>query len=201
MAIVSMVSLPIPSYVQPPRVLIRFRLLRDGESTAGEKFLRVYRSWADIGQLDLVFWAPPGEGEYSLFQSVDLATLQAIEWLVVGRDEALPRCARAAYLNFTAGGTYTFNITSPVDKPEGFGYLAGEFPDGITTRLDTPISATIKVMHTAADGRMGKVAEVVSNPDGTWAVHNLDPTKQFDVICSLEGFNDLVLSKVSPTPY
>lgn len=188
----------LPTYSPVPYVELRFRFLRDGLVTETEKFLRFFADWDSLAQPSLVF---VGVGEYSDTQRVGLAALQSLEWLCIGRDDQSPRPVRAAYLSLNAGGTYTFNITSPVDKPEGFGYLAGEFPDGITTRLDTPISATIKVMHTAADGRMGKVAEVVSNPDGTWVVENLDPTKQFDVICSLAGFNDLILSKVSPTPY
>ena len=158
MAIVSMTSLSISSYVEPPRVLIRFRLLRDGESTAGEKFLRFYRSWEEIDQLDLVFWAPPGDGEYSLFQSVDLATLQAVEWLAIGRDDALPRRVRAAYLNFTAGGTYTFNITS------GDSGQAGD---------PARVEARVRV------DRVPSSREVVlleRPPDGEWRVAGYGPT-------------------------
>lgn len=185
-----------------PRIQLRFRLLRDGEVTKGAKILRLFRDYDDLEAVRLVFYAEEGEGEYTNTCSVSLAVFLAQgAWLALATDDALPRRIRATYLAFSESGTYTFNITSPVDKPEGFGYLAGEFPDGITTRLDTPISATIKVLHTTADGRTGKVAEAVSNPDGTWIVDNLDPTKQFDVICSLAGFNDLILSKVSPTPY
>lgn len=190
----------IPGYVNPPFVSLAFRLLRDGEVTPGKKIVRVYRDWGTANYLSLAFETIDGEATRPCRVRLSELLGQG-EWLVAGQDDAPPRRTRAVYMTLNESGTYTFNITSPVDKPEGFGYLAGEFPDGITTRLDTPISATIKVLHTTADGRMGKVAEVVSNPDGTWIVDNLDPTKQFDVICSLEGFNDLVLSKVSPTPY
>ena len=190
----------VPAHVPLPQISVQFRILRDGEVTPGLKTLRVYRGWQSAGKLEMVFQAE--DGEFTAVQAFGLATLLAQgEWLVAGADQSLPKRTRAAYLDLSEPGTYTFNITSPVDKPEGYGYLAGEFPDGITTRLDIPVSATIKVLHTAADGRTGKVAEAVSNPDGTWIVDNLDPTKQFDVICSLPGFNDLILSKVSPTPY
>ena len=192
-------SVPVAAYSEPPKVEIAFRVLRDGEVSAGLKTIRMYRGWASISKLDAVFETV--DGEFTAAQAFDLATMLSAEWLVTGQDNAPPRRTRAAYLALNENGTYTFNITSPVDKPEGYGYLAGEFPDGITTRLDTPISSTIKVLHTTADGRTGKVAEAVSNPDGTWAVHGLDPSKKFDVICSLPGFNDLILSKVSPTPY
>lgn len=190
----------VPVHSAGPRVIVRFRVLRDGEVTPSYKRLLVYRGLDSTDRLCEVF--DTVDGEFSLGRSIDLAALLVQnEWLIVGGDNAPPRNTRALYMSFSEAGTYTFNIASPADKPEGFGYLAGEFPDGITTHLGTPISATIKVMYTTEDGRMGKVAETVSNPDGTWAVHNLDPTKQFDVICSLAGFNDLILSKVSPTPY
>ena len=193
-------SLIISAYTEPVREPVRFRVLREGVVTVSDKLIRVYRDWMELGKLDLVFRAE--DGEFSDWQELALTALGAHpQWVVVGTDEFSPRSCRAAYLSLSEPGTYTFNITSPVDKPEGFGYLAGEFPDGITTRLDTPISATIKVLHTASDGRMGKVAEVVSNPDGTWAVHGLDSSKKFDVICSLPGFNDLIWSEVYPTTY
>ena len=99
-----------PLYVVPPRASLNFRLLREGEVTAGAKYLRLYHGWGSISQLAMVFSAD-AQGNTNTF-SLDLATLQAIEWLAVGRDDAAPRKTRAAYLNFTAGGTYTFNITS-----------------------------------------------------------------------------------------
>lgn len=190
----------VPAHVPLPRISVQFRILRDGEVTPGLKTLRVYRGWQSAGKLEMVFQAEAGE--FTDVQSFGLATLPAQgEWLVAGDEQSLPKRTRAAYLAFSESGTYTFNITSPVDKPEGLGYLAGEFPNGVTSRLDIPVSATIRVFHTNDQGQAGKVAEVVSASDGTWIVDNLDPTKQFDVICSLAGFNDLILSKVSPTPY
>lgn len=103
----------IPSYAQPPRVSLRFRLLREGEVTTKVKFLRLYRGWEGIGKLDMVFWAEEGGGEFTQTCSVDLATLLAQgEWLTVGLDDALPRKIRAVYLSFTESGTYTFDITS-----------------------------------------------------------------------------------------
>jgi len=123
-------------------------LLRDGEPSTGEKFLRFYRGWDEITQLDLVFWAPPGDGEYSLPQSIDLATLQAVEWLAVGRDDALPRRVRAAYLNFSGGGTYTFNITS------GEGGQVGD-PSRVSARVRVerlPANREIVLVERPADG-------------------------------------------------
>lgn len=102
----------VPSYILPPKAEIAFRLLRDGVVTAGEKVLRVYRSWDSLDNLAMVFWAEPGEGEYSNTMVIDLAALQSVEWIALGRDDQLPRRARMSYLTLNAGGNYTFNITS-----------------------------------------------------------------------------------------
>lgn len=103
----------IPSYVWPPAISLRFRLLREGEVTAGVKFLRLYRGWDSLAQVIMVFWAEAGDGEYTQTCSVDRATLLAEdEWLAVGVDDAAPRKTRAVYLSLTEAGTFTFNITS-----------------------------------------------------------------------------------------
>lgn len=103
----------VPSYTKPPSVDVRFRLLREGEVTAGVKFLRFYRDFETLGELALVFWAEEGVGEFTQTCRVDLATLLAQgEWEVIGRDNAAPRKVRMAYLSLTDSGTYTFNITS-----------------------------------------------------------------------------------------
>lgn len=160
MVIAGRVVKSIPSYFQPPKASIRCRLLRDGEPSVGEKFLRIYRSLEEIDQLELVFWAPPGDGEYSLFQSVDLASLQAVEWLAIGRDDALPRRVRAAYLSFMAGGTYTFNITSG---------------DGGGGNPGTPgvVQARVRV-----DGALAsrEVVLVEKPSDGQWRMAGYGPT-------------------------
>lgn len=85
----------------------------------------------------------------------------------------------------------------------GPGYLAGTFPDGITSVLGTPETATIRVIYRPAAGAPGDgavVAEVTSAADGTWRVDNLDPALRYDVICRKEGYNDLIWANVSPTP-
>lgn len=102
---------PVPTYSEPPKVQLRFRLLREGEVTQGRKTLRFYRSWDALGTLDLVFTTE--DGEHSLFQAVSLAALIAQgEWLVAGDDQAPPARTRAVYLRLTEAGTYTFDITS-----------------------------------------------------------------------------------------
>lgn len=88
--------------------------------------------------------------------------------------------------------------------PPGDGYLAGTFPDGITSILGTPEPATIRVLYRPASGALGDgvvVAEVQSAADGTWQVDGLDPALKFDVICRKTGYNDLIWADVSPTQY
>lgn len=87
---------------------------------------------------------------------------------------------------------------------KGPGYLAGTFPTGITTVDGVPTAATIRVVYRPAEGAIGDgvlVAQVQSAPDGSWRVDGMDPAKKFDVICRLAGYNDMILSDVSPAPY
>jgi len=103
----------VPGYAPPPSITIRFRILREGEITTAAKFLCLYRGHEALSQLQLVFWAEPGEGEFTQACTVDLATFLAQgEWLAMGIDDALPRRIRTAYLSLTVSGLYTFNITS-----------------------------------------------------------------------------------------
>lgn len=103
----------IPSYVRPPAITVRFRLLREGEVTPGVKYLRFYYGRDALGEAPMVFWAEEGSREFTQAYTVDLATmLERGEWLVMGSDDALPRRIRAAYLTLSESGTYTFNITS-----------------------------------------------------------------------------------------
>lgn len=86
----------------------------------------------------------------------------------------------------------------------GPGFLAGQFPDGITTVESVPTTATVRVLYRPASGALGDgvvVAEVQSAPDGTWVVHGLDPALKFDVVGRKNGFNDVIMADISPTPY
>lgn len=118
----------IPSYTQPPKVDIRFRLLREGEVTTGVKFLRLYRNFESLGDLAMVYWAEEGSGEFTQTCRIDLATLLAQgEWEVIGRDNAAPRKVRMVYLALSGAGTYTFNITSSeVAGVDGYTLRSGD---------------------------------------------------------------------------
>lgn len=83
----------------------------------------------------------------------------------------------------------------------GSGYLAGEFPEGITTVEGVPVSAEIKVLYRdqsggAYDGFV--VAKTLSAPDGTWRVDGLNPALRYDVVGRKNGHNDVIMANVSP---
>lgn len=85
-------------------------------------------------------------------------------------------------------------------RPPGAGYLAGEYPDGLTTVDGVPVAATVRAIirssMPAVDGVV--VAEVQSSPDGTWRIDGLDPALKYDVVARTEGHNDVIVSGVSP---
>lgn len=83
----------------------------------------------------------------------------------------------------------------------GIGYLAGEFPDGITRVEGVPAPAMIRVHCRSSSGLIEDgvmVAEVSSAADGTWLVAGLNHNLKYDVICRHEGYNDMILSNVTP---
>ena len=105
-------SVGITTFIPPPKVDIRFRLLREGVATTGVKFLNFYRD-VSRGDIEIAFWAEEGAGEFTQTCRIDLATLLAQgEWEVIGRDNAAPRKVRMAYLAVTGSGTFTFNISN-----------------------------------------------------------------------------------------
>jgi hypothetical protein len=144
----------IPGYVAAPKISIRFRVLREGEVTATEKFVRLYRDWNSVDRLCLAFQTEVSNGgEYTQAIQVDLATFLAQgEWLVAGQDNAPPRKARASYISFGASGTVLFNITS------GEGAAAG---------TPATVEALVKVDKVLA----AREVVVVERPaDGQWRV-------------------------------
>lgn len=83
----------------------------------------------------------------------------------------------------------------------GEGYLAGDYPAGISRIDGVPGSATIRVLYRTEQGNPGDgviVAEVQSGVDGTWRVDGLNPSLRFDVICRKDDYKDMILSNVSP---
>ena len=94
-------------------------------------------------------------------------------------------------------------VAPPEKKPvfSGYGFLAGSFPDGVTSVEGVPTPAEIRVLYrplgdSEIDGYL--VAKTVSSPDGTWIIQGLNHNLKYDVICRHEGYNDMILSNVSP---
>lgn len=84
---------------------------------------------------------------------------------------------------------------------KGTGYLAGEFPGGTTTVEGAPVSAEVRALWrdpsgTNADGAV--VAKTQSAPDGTWILTGLNPALKYDVVGRKDGFNDVIVSGVTP---
>lgn len=167
----------------PPRANLRFRLLREGEVTTTSKFLRLYRSWQQVGKLEMVFWAEPGSGEFTQTCSIDLATLLAQgEWLATGVDDAPPRKTRAVYLSLTESGTYTFNITSG----EGGGEAGTPATvDGLVKVDGALATREIVVLEKPSDGRW-RVAGYGPTPGGEGVID----LKVTDGTCYAVGLDD-----------
>lgn len=86
-------------------------------------------------------------------------------------------------------------------KFSGNGYFSSTLPEFIVTEEGMPISAEIRIhIHgsslDALDGRL--VAKTRSNATGQWYVGGLNPIFRYDVVCRLDGYNDLVYSNVQP---
>lgn len=83
----------------------------------------------------------------------------------------------------------------------GNGYLAGSFPDGITTLNGVPVAATVRVHYRPIGGTFGDgdlIATTQSAADGTWRIDGLDPALKYDIIGRLDGQNDVIAANVSP---
>lgn len=144
------------AHVAAPRVGIRFRLLREGEVSAGLKIVRIFRSWAGVTRPELVFYG----AEFTHTRSVDLATLLAQgDWLVCAFDDAAPRKTRAAYLELAGNSTFTFNITSG----EGGG---------------NPGTPAVVQARVRVDGALAsrEVVLVEKPSDGQWRMAGYGPT-------------------------
>ena len=83
----------------------------------------------------------------------------------------------------------------------GSGYLSGEYPDGITTIEGVPVSAEVRVLVRGefGDDLDGAVVNTTTSAaDGTWIVEGLDPDLKYDVVVRKEGYNDVMVTNVSP---
>lgn len=103
-------------------------------------------------------------------------------------------------LQYFAGDAFMFSddLRLPAN---GAGFLAGSFPDGLTTVDGVPAEAEVRVLFRPASGGVSDgvvVATVMSGQDGVWRVEGLDPALRFDVVGRKAGFNDVLMSNVQP---
>lgn len=83
------------------------------------------------------------------------------------------------------------------------GYLAGEYPGGTTTLEGSPVAADIRIAWRSPDQGVDDgliVARTRSNSSGEWQVLGLTMGQLYDVIGSLEGYQDKIVACVSPVP-
>lgn len=83
----------------------------------------------------------------------------------------------------------------------GIGYFKSTFPEHITSVDGVPVSADVRVLlrnHPNKDYDMLVVAKTQSANDGTWEVRGLNPNFKYDVIARYTGYNDLIMSDLTP---
>lgn len=81
----------------------------------------------------------------------------------------------------------------------GPGYLAGEYPDGITIVDGSPQAATVNAYYELPSGDWQLAASVTSSSTGTWLILNVNPDFLFHVLGRKAGYNDVLVSGVRPT--
>lgn len=95
-----------------------------------------------------------------------------------------------------------FNTSTPFIKGmKGRGFLSGSYPDGITSIDGVPTSARVRVFIRSPDKSISDgilVADIMSGVDGTWRVENLPIEYKYDVISSKAGFNDVIVTNITP---
>lgn len=82
----------------------------------------------------------------------------------------------------------------------GTGYLAGEAPDGLTTVVAVPVTATVQVLWRDPDtDEEHLVASATSAPDGTWRITGLNHELNYIVRGIKAGWNDVTVVGAVPT--
>lgn len=81
----------------------------------------------------------------------------------------------------------------------GPGYLAGEYPGGITTVEGAPQAATVNAYYELPSGDWQLAASVTSSSSGAWQILNVNPDFLFHVLGRKSGYNDVLVSGVHPT--
>lgn len=83
----------------------------------------------------------------------------------------------------------------------GNGYFSSSFPDYLITVEGRPSVGEIRVLlrtATVPQGDGALVAKTMSDNTGQWRIDNLNPSYRYDVVCRVEGYNDIIFSNVKP---
>ena len=91
------------------------------------------------------------------------------------------------------------SIARRVKNFYGTGYLAGDYPVGITKVDGVPSAVEIRVLWRGRGDDDGcLVAKTMSDNTGTWRVSNLNPNLRYDVVARKDGFKDQIMTDVTP---
>lgn len=89
----------------------------------------------------------------------------------------------------------------PYRPKQGQGYFSSSFPDYLITVEGRPASGVIRVLLRTpripeSDGCL--VATTTADVAGQWRIDGLDADMRYDVVCRVEGYNDIIFSNVKP---
>lgn len=184
-----------PFGVAPTRRRITVTVTREGQSTVSQKVVEFLKEDRQL--------AVPFVTESAQTQNFDPAAVTGV-WTVLATDYVEPVVMQAKRITIPPG-TDDFNVRLDLTESErpqpGNGYLAGTWPSGVTSIEGVPGPATIRVHYRAEGGAPGDgmlIAETTSNASGVWRIDGLNENLKYDVICRADGYNDMILSNVSP---
>ena len=87
-------------------------------------------------------------------------------------------------------------------KPaSGNGYLSSTLPNFIVSVSGVPAVGEVRVLLRSSPVPQGDgilVAKTTSNVSGQWRIDGLNPKYTYDVVCRVDGYNDLIFSNVKP---
>lgn len=83
----------------------------------------------------------------------------------------------------------------------GQGYFSSSFPNFIVSVEGVPSIGEVRVLQHStsiieSDGVL--VAKTMSDITGQWRIYGLDPETTYDVVCRVDGYNDMIFANVKP---
>lgn len=195
-----------PGPAFPATVTIRFRVLREGEVSAGFKKVLMYKSFADIlaAQPFMCFPVGPGygagDGEYSSYYTFPAQLFtDNPSMFMLGFDDAAPKVVRADYLSIAAAGTYLFNIA-----PIGTGAAGSDATVAATVEVeDVPSAREVVVLEREPTGAWRIAGSGTSLGDGSLTVplKVLDPASKYFAIGADDFGTEFTPNLVVPVGY